>query len=81
METLFLQAFFDCPRCDLRPRVQAELGQDIGHVRLDGALPYDQFLGNLAIRFASGNERGDLALARRQPAELAFGSAHRRGWG
>jgi hypothetical protein len=44
-------------------------------MRLDGSLAHHQRFGDLAVRFALGDQRSHLALARRQSAEFFFRGA------
>jgi len=51
------------PRRDLGARGEAEFGQDVVHVALDGPRGDDQCLGDAAVRQALRDEFGDLLLA------------------
>ena len=59
------EAYVDSPGRDASAGRNAELAQDVGDMRLDGALADEQFLGNLAVGASGGNVRGDFSLARR----------------
>ena len=56
------------PCGDLGAGGEAELGQDVLHVRFDRALREHELLCDLTVRPASGNETSDLDLAARQSA-------------
>ena len=53
----------------LRPTLQVELGQQVGHVVPHRLLGQDQALGDLAVGQAVGDEVQDLALTRGQRAQ------------
>ena len=54
------------PGCDLRSRAIAQLAQDAFDVPFRGALADHELLADLLIRETMRDERGDLALSRRQ---------------
>src|SRR5258708_1164792 len=64
------QALLDRPGSDLRARVEVEFGEDVGDVTLGRGHGDDQFLGNLAVRQAEGDELGDPDLTRAQAARV-----------
>ncbi len=49
-----------CPAGDLDAGVDAEAVEDLGHVRLDGALGQEQAGADLLVAEALGDEPGDL---------------------
>ena len=55
------------PAGELGARADAELGVDVGQVARDRPLAEEQRGGDLPVRPALGDERGDAALGRRQP--------------
>src|SRR5207247_6973589 len=55
-----------CPDRDLGPGLDAELVEDVAHVRVGGALRQHQPLGDLAIGQAVRQQQRDLLLTRRQ---------------
>src|SRR5687768_13698254 len=48
-------------------RLEAELGEDVRYVLLDGALSDDEALRDPGVRKTLGHQREDLALARGEP--------------
>src|SRR6266571_8943954 len=55
----------------LRPRAEAQLGQDVFEVALNRPLRQEQTLGDGAARHPGGNQLGDLQLALAQAPGLA----------
>jgi hypothetical protein len=60
---------FRSPNRDLDARFDAQLGQDVLDVRVDGSRAHAQLFGNLAVRSALHDQLGDLALAPRETRE------------
>src|SRR5688572_24216696 len=51
------------PRCDLRPRPEPELAQDVLDMAFGGALTDDQVVRDFSVCESSCNKGGDLVLA------------------
>src|SRR5207248_1508941 len=66
------------PDGDLRARAELELGQDAAHVRRDGAFADEEGGRDRAVRLATRDQAGDLALAAGQAAVGLPGRAERR---
>ena len=73
------QTLLTGPDCNLCPRGEAQLGEDILHVFGDRSLADDQGLSQDTVRAALDDQRRDLALARRQPIKGLLGRPARRG--
>jgi hypothetical protein len=77
---LWPQPFFAGPHGDLNPRAKAEFAEDVLDVLLNRPLGDDQDLGDLATRFALGDQGRHFALALSEAAEGSFGGMARREW-
>ena len=60
------EAFANRPEGGLRARAEAELAEDVRHVRAGGSLADSQLGGDLLVRLARAHEPQDLELARRE---------------
>jgi len=67
---LLCQAPFNSPGGDLRPRGEAQLGEDAAYVGLHRALADDELVGDSAIGFSLSDQRGHVALAGGQASKL-----------
>src|SRR5918992_2814454 len=61
-----------------RPVAKAELREHVADVGLDGALPEDQLVGDLAVAQSGPDQREHLALPRGEHVDLRSGAGGRR---
>jgi len=65
----------------LNPVAERELGEDAGHVGLDGPLADEELPGDLGVGQPAGNEAQDIQLALAEAAERALNCIARSGPG